>query len=116
MSTDMGFKIPSTFYMPGLHFWGQASNGRTGIVCQNTNGAVELNFTDETVVIHAPHARLGWADDVEKNCTVLGGVCWTGVSSRAFVDFLPMLFDEDPRAALQMLAAWHDSHFRGGAS
>ncbi len=111
--TTVDFHIPATFYIPGLKFWGQARDGRVGIVCQNANGAVELCLSDETVIVHSPTPVLGWADDVNVECPVLGGICWTGVSGSAFVDFIPMLFAADPRAALQTLAAWHDSQFAG---
>jgi hypothetical protein len=112
--TTQDFHIPATFYIPGLKFWGQATDGRVGIVCQNVNGAVELCLTDETVIVHSPKPIAGWADDVTMGCTVLGGICWTGISQSAFVDFIPLLFVDDTRATLKALASWHDSQFRGG--
>ena len=112
---------PEMLFVPGLRFWGQARDGRIGIVCQNALGAVEvwtaagLEYPPPLgeVVSHSPAPRPG--HEMTMGCSVLGGaMCFTRRSLTAYRDvFEPLLRVDDTRAVLAALAQWHDDLFAG---
>lgn len=108
---------PEALYVPGLRFWKQTAPTRHGVICQNTNGAVEIwhALRDPAVgqvLAHSPVQRGGHQLTME--CSILGGRCFSKDSFAGYrVDFLPLLVAEDDRAVLKLLADWHDKVFSG---
>jgi len=112
--------VPKTFYILGLSFRGQITDGELSIIAHNARGAVQLSWpcgddpapADGQVAVHSPTSRPMVAQHFTEDCTVLGGSCYAEASAMAYtLGFRSLLLGGDMRLVCVELAAWHDECF-----
>jgi len=123
VTTTVDDLVPKTFYIPGLSFRGQISDGEVSITAHNANGAVQLSWpvgddpgpAGGMVTVHSPKSRPGIPESFVGNCALLGSRCYATASTEAYTnEFRPQLATGDMRLVCVLLAQWHDEVFAAG--
>jgi hypothetical protein len=121
VTTTVDALVPSTFYMPGLNFWGQVNGSEFSITAQNGHGAVQLAWPagthptveSGTVTVHSPTSRSVPESYIDR-CRVLGGPCFAELKTSVFRDqFAVPLATGDMKLVCALLAQVHDEVFAG---